>query len=549
MAENRELQIIISLKDQVTKALSAINKDLGGFGKSMQGAGKDIALVGASLTAAGVGVGFVAKRFVDAAAEFEQSKIAFTTLLGSADKATQLLADLMDFAKRTPFELKGLQTATKQLLAYGFTQDEVIPNLKALGDIASGVGMDKLPNLILAFGQVKAATKLTGMELRQFTEAGVPLLDELSNVLGVSVASVQEMITDGRVGFPLVQEALMNLTGEGGRFSNMMESQSRTFSGMISNLADGINIFLTQGGKPLMDFLKQFLEGMIVAVTKLNEWASAHPGLVKAIGIATAAIAAILVVLGTIITVIGLVVAAIGTILVAFVTLSGVAAALGISIGALIGIIALVPLAIAAVVAAIGVAVYMIITHWDSIKQFTIETWNFIVDFIKSHWEAIVNFLLPGIGALVVYVVKNWNSIKDATVNAWTGISNFFSSIWNTIKNTFTSAIDWIMNKLRPLLNAIDRVESAGKSIGGGISGAVKSLGKAIGVNDAIIAPNGNIITTHPDDYLIATKNPHSLGGGGITINITGNTLLDDHAAEKIGDMILNQVKFNYRLG
>uniref|UniRef100_UPI002B1DFA00 tape measure protein n=1 Tax=Pseudomonas atacamensis TaxID=2565368 RepID=UPI002B1DFA00 len=80
--------------------------------------------------------------------------------------------ELTKFAASTPFELKGLETASKQLLAYGFEQKQVLPNLKALGDIAAGVGMDKLPQLILAFGQVKAATRLTGNELRQFTEAG-----------------------------------------------------------------------------------------------------------------------------------------------------------------------------------------------------------------------------------------------------------------------------------------------------------------------------------------------------------------------------------------
>lgn len=82
-------------------------------------------------------------------------------MIGSAKEADSFVKDMISFAAKTPFEIKGLETASKQLLAYGFNQKEVLPNLKNLGDIAAGVGMDKLPQLILAFGQVKAATKLT----------------------------------------------------------------------------------------------------------------------------------------------------------------------------------------------------------------------------------------------------------------------------------------------------------------------------------------------------------------------------------------------------
>jgi len=94
---------------------------------------------------------------------------------------------MTNFAKKTPFTLQGLENETKKLLAYGISQKEVMADLKVLGDIAAGVGMDKLPNLTLAYGQVRAAGRLTGMELRQFTEAGVPLLEELSKVTGMAV--------------------------------------------------------------------------------------------------------------------------------------------------------------------------------------------------------------------------------------------------------------------------------------------------------------------------------------------------------------------------
>lgn len=97
-------------------------------------------------------------------------------MTGDARIADAFIREMTDFAKTTPFEIGNLETASKQLLAYGFEVQNVIPTMKMMGDISAGVGMEKLPNLIMALGQVKAATRLTGNEMRQFTEAGVPLL-------------------------------------------------------------------------------------------------------------------------------------------------------------------------------------------------------------------------------------------------------------------------------------------------------------------------------------------------------------------------------------
>lgn len=132
----------------------------------------------ASAVVAG-GLALMAKSALNSAASFEQNRIAFETMLGSAEEARKLLKEISDFAMKTPFELPQLVEGSKKLLAYNVAAKDIIPTMKMLGDITSGVGVEKMPQLILAFGQVKAATKLTGMELRQFSEAGVPLLQAL----------------------------------------------------------------------------------------------------------------------------------------------------------------------------------------------------------------------------------------------------------------------------------------------------------------------------------------------------------------------------------
>jgi tape measure domain-containing protein len=144
--------------------------------------------------AAGVGIanaiGTIAQKLADlstagasfafnSAVQMEQWKIAFDTMLQDSGKASKLLSDITKFAKETPFELSQLIEGSKRLLAYNVSAEQVIPTMKMLGDIAAGVGTEKLPQLLLAYGQVNAATKLTGAELRQFAEAGVPLLEAL----------------------------------------------------------------------------------------------------------------------------------------------------------------------------------------------------------------------------------------------------------------------------------------------------------------------------------------------------------------------------------
>jgi len=280
--------------DQLVKSSQQANQALGGIGDGAKKAGVGIKEMTTAVVSGQAIYDFATrgaqailnfgKSAIQASADLEQMKIGFTTMLGTATQASEFTRDLIEFAKKTPFELTGLRQASQQLLAYGFAQEEVLPNLKALGDIASGVGMEKLPNLILAFGQVRSATKLTGMELRQFTEAGVPLLEELSKGLGKSVADIKEMVSNGEIGFADVQKALMNLTGEGGRFNNLMEKQSKSLSGMISNLKDAWNIFLTELGDKGIRISKEIVGNLTNLVqNQLPKWLDAISKVLKTI--------------------------------------------------------------------------------------------------------------------------------------------------------------------------------------------------------------------------------------------------------------------------
>lgn len=205
------------------------------------------------------------------AAQFEQTNIAFETFLGSAQRAGQLVGELREFAKFTPFTTSQTFRAGRQLLAFGVPADELLGTLRTLGDISAGVGTERLGQIILAYGQVRAQTKLAGQELRQFTEAGIPLLDELAAVLGKTPAEIKRLVFEGRIGFPLVRQALMNLTSEGGRFFNLMEKQSQTFSGRLSTLAGNWELVQERIGKSINQRLRPFVNAAIDVTGRWTE--------------------------------------------------------------------------------------------------------------------------------------------------------------------------------------------------------------------------------------------------------------------------------------
>lgn len=170
---------------------------------------------------------------------FEQWRVAFDTMLGSSNKARKMLSDLSDFAAETPFDLPQVVEGAKSLLAYSIEAKKIIPTFEALGNIASGVGTHKLPQLTLAFGQVRAAGKLTGQELRQFTEAGVPLLEVLAKQSGKTAAEIKKDMEDGAApSFEEVEKAIFSMSKKGGKFFNLMRKQSKTLGGTMSNIRD-----------------------------------------------------------------------------------------------------------------------------------------------------------------------------------------------------------------------------------------------------------------------------------------------------------------------
>jgi len=177
------------------------------------------------------------------ASDFEQAEVAMTTMIGSGEKAKQLLADLTDFAASTPFQFPELQQATTKLLAFGESADNIIPTMKMLGDIASGVGTP-VSELAEIYGKARVAGRLMAEDVNQLVGRGIPVISEFAKMFGVAESEVKGLVTQGKIGFPELQKAMASMTSEGGQFAGLMDAQSQTLGGLFSTLKDNVGLAL-----------------------------------------------------------------------------------------------------------------------------------------------------------------------------------------------------------------------------------------------------------------------------------------------------------------
>lgn len=209
----------------------------------------------------------VARKMAEITGFFEQQRVALEGIFHSAEKARDAIEQIKQMALKSPFETKELIGGAKQLSAYGIDKNELLDTTKMIGDLSAGLGVS-MDRLILAYGQVKSATVLRGQELRQFTEAGVPIVEKLAEKLSeaegkaVGTKDVFEYISKRKVPFEMVASVLKDMTSEGGKFFNMQEELTDTLYGQMQKLKDVWTLALNDAGSSLGGFLRSIIEGL-----------------------------------------------------------------------------------------------------------------------------------------------------------------------------------------------------------------------------------------------------------------------------------------------
>lgn len=201
-------------------------------------------------------------------AEMEQYTTSLEVMLGSTEKASAMIEKMRDFAAKTPLTLENVISGGSLLMSYGVDESNLIDTMTKLGDLASG-NAEKMDRITLAYGQMLAKGKVTGEELRQMTEAGVPLQTALAESIGVTGEEFSKMVSAGKVGIDDLNKAITELTTGDGKFAGMMQKQSETMQGMLSTLQDNVSEFFRKMGEGAFGEVKTALQEVS---DQLNEW-------------------------------------------------------------------------------------------------------------------------------------------------------------------------------------------------------------------------------------------------------------------------------------
>lgn len=258
--------------DKLQADVKKANAELAKIGKTATDEGKkiDSAFSGIGKSVASIGAAFsaqqLARQIIQVRGEFEKLEVSFNTMLRSEEKATALMNQLTKTAATTPFGLQDVAGGAKQLLAYGMEAEKINETLIRLGDIAAGLNIP-LQDMTYLFGTTMVQGRMYTQDLNQFVGRGIPLIKEFANQFGVAESKVKDLVTEGKIGFPQLQKAIIAMTSEGGQFAGLMEAQSKTIAGQIANLQDSIDMMFNEIGQAS----EGIISGSIEVVASLVE--------------------------------------------------------------------------------------------------------------------------------------------------------------------------------------------------------------------------------------------------------------------------------------
>ncbi len=419
-------------KEQLEAGLKSLNKDLETLEKPASSLSKKISngfsSIGKVATKAGTAltVGLTTPLIalgtagVKYNAQMEDFQANLTTLLGSADKASEMLNTLKEMANTTPFETTDLLEATQMMLGFGLQADKTTGYLQTLGDISMG-NSEKLMSLTRAFSQIGASGKATMEDINQMIDAGFNPLQIMSEKTGKSMATLRDEVSEGKVSFEDIAGAMQTATSEGGRYYNAMEKASQTMNGKLSTAMDALNTALGNLTQSLLPIVTQVVE-------KITEWANAFANLDQETQATILKIAGVLAVAGPILGTIGKISSGISSLITVGSKLnetfnlgSKAVKLLGSAFSFLTSPVGIV---ITAITAIVGVIVYLWNTN-EGFRNAIINTWNAICNFFSS---------------IPTFFQNIWESIKNFFINGWNSIVSFFAT---TVPQWIQNVITW----------------------------------------------------------------------------------------------------------
>lgn len=422
---NREQYIIELIDKGVSSGLSDVAKNVQALRDKMDGLSNQVGdgksglagrlggiarIVGWGAVAGGIG--FVGKKVIELGAGMEQTRLSFSTFMGDTEKANKLIGELNQFANITPFDNAEVLKSGQMLLSAGMSADKVTSSLRMIGDVASGVSMP-LDELSQIYMKAMNKGKLQAEELNQMSERGIPLMQELARMTGLSKTEVFKLAETGAITSDVLQQAFQNMTSQGGVYFNLMEKQSQTVQGRWSTVVGNLQTLGIKLGEMLLPVIGAFVDfaGYIVQNKALLK------DIAIVVGIATGAFLVFK-----------------GIMLASAMATSGMTIAqYALNLAMSLNPIGLIVTAIALLIAGIVLA----IRHFDT-------------------WGETVLRMIPGVGLLIDMIQSfrnNWESIKNA-----------FSSegILGGLKRIGASIVDFMLKPLERFINLVSKIPGMG---------------------------------------------------------------------------------------
>jgi len=508
-----ELLVKLGLdSDSLKRGMAEAKSSLQNFGASIDRSMKAALPASKTLAAGIVGLGAsllgASVKGVQLAGSMEQAKIAFTTMLGSAEQADEFIRDLWDFAAKTPFEFEGLTTSARQLLAYGFQAREILPMMTAIGDAISalGGGTVEIDRVTRALGQMQAKGKVTAEEMMQLAELGIPVWEILAEEIGVSIPEAMEKASKGGIDAATGINAI--LEGMSKRFSGAMEQQSESLLGLWETAKDTVSGILRTLGQNIIETfdLKDKLKGAIDALDQFADALNKFFELVSEKGIRQALEEMLPEGMEEKIVIIaGAIIGALVPAMYAFAT-SVITATLPL-------------LPFIAAGAAIAVLAYQIYDNWEPITNFFTNAWALIT---------------AGAEAMFIRVQQIWYDLQKRAGEAIMAILDFFAPLveWlpDSISDGFNRMREAVVNELGIVYTRLeelsDRSEETSKRIQTAMAGIAQGARNARMELDAVhgydtsgrtrLGAGQKATTTQVYTPGIGWHQPLSFQGGGI---------------------------------
>jgi tape measure domain-containing protein len=479
--DNRILEIILRARDEASKTIEKASKGITGSLKDAENASKGFAtgLLAVGAATAGV-IGYGAR----IAADLETSRQGFVTLLGSARKADEIIAQIKKDAARTPFELPGLIAANQALTLVtknGQQSEGILLNIgKALA--AAGKGQPELDRMIANLQQIGLTGKITEMDIRQFGMNGVNVLEILADHYGVTTAEASDMVKNSSNAFADLEAALAKAGSAGGRFANAYRDQAGTFTQSLSNAKDTLGIFLADlaKGTGAFELMKNAMQGFVAF---MNEHGDEIIAGVK----------------------VGLEWLANNGPIVAGIIIGGLTPAMyAFAASVVASVIALAPFLIAG--AAVGLLAKVIIDNWTPISGFFVNTWatitstiqaavSFItgqVSWLKNNWVEAVFFIIGYMASLSVQLPFLMGQAVLAMINHVRSVDWFavFSGILNAARSVLIATKDAVLGQMQEMFSGVaawwNRIEGIFNSIRNAASSAIEAINNGLNAGHSV---------------------------------------------------------------